>query len=144
MSKLMRRVATSAVSVTLAGIALASTAGPASAQALPAPEDRQATGAAVTERRLPDRDVTVRDGDQRDGRRHDRDGRWRWHQERDGRGYWYYSLGHRHHYRYDGHRLLRLLDGRWVVVVVTDRRHGVDTWYLDQLRYADEYGARQG
>ncbi|KAB2977533.1 hypothetical protein F8R89_00215 [Streptomyces sp. SS1-1] len=35
-------------------------------------------------------------------------------------------------YRWDGHRLYRLMDGRWIDV--TPYRHGVvDRWYVDQL-----------
>ncbi|MER7741912.1 hypothetical protein ABTX34_26945 [Streptomyces sp. NPDC096538] len=35
-------------------------------------------------------------------------------------------------YRWDGHRLYRLVDGRWIDV--TPYRHGVvDRWYVDQL-----------
>ncbi|WP_180685446.1 hypothetical protein [Streptomyces gossypiisoli] len=146
MSKLIRRVATSTVSVALAGIALVGTAGSASAEPLSTSRDRQDTGVGVTERRTADHHVAVRYGERhdRDGRRHDRNGQRRWHQQKDDRGYWYYSLDRRHHYRYDGHRLVRWVDGRWVVIMVTDRLHDVDDWYFDQLRYADQHDGHKG
>ncbi|GGT21603.1 hypothetical protein [Streptomyces chromofuscus] len=143
MSKLIRRVATSAVSAALAGIALVGTAGSASAEPLPAPGDRQGVG--VTERRATVGNVPVRDDGRyyRDGRRHDRNDQWRRHDGVDDHGFRYYDHDRRHHYRYDGHRLVRRVGGTWVVVVVTDRRHAVD-WYLDQLRFAGRYDSHRG
>jgi hypothetical protein len=122
MNKLIRRIATTTASLAAVGVALVGTAGAASATSLPAkPVGRVAVAAPAD----------------RDGGHHHHDGRGHWGNGHDGKdGYWYWdSHDRRHHYRYDGHRWFRWIDGKWVIVLTGHHSYQVDAWhwYVNQV-----------
>ncbi|MFE9629064.1 hypothetical protein [Streptomyces sp. NPDC006527] len=145
MKTVIRRVSIAVASVAIAGGAILGAGGTASAAtsqfAGHAPsssiDDEPRGGHGDDRHESYDRGSREERDDGRDGRRDrysnddHRDHHRTWRYDSDHRGH----EGGRHHtaqYRWDGHRLYRLLNGRWIDV--TPYRHGaVDHWYVDQL-----------
>lgn len=147
MNKLIRLIATATTSAAVAGAALVGTAGAASAAPLPTSSEQRTTTVATTDR---DSERHDRDSERydRDVKRHDRDDRndrWRWNDrwDRGHDGYWYWSDRDRHHYRYDGHRYFRWIEGKWIVIVLKDHRHDVHTWNLDRIADGQKHNSHK-
>lgn len=117
MKNLIKRLPVVAASVALAGGAVLGVAGTASATPQNAGHDRGTHQ---------ERD----DGYDVHGARYADDHRtWRHDDRRDGDAWGGY---HDVRYRWDGHRLHQLVEGRWIDVAPS--RHGeVDRWYVDQV-----------
>ncbi|MFJ4466516.1 hypothetical protein ACIP2X_03250 [Streptomyces sp. NPDC089424] len=122
MKNLVKRLPVVAASVALAGAAVLGAGGAASAAT---PERTGQDRGSYQERDDGHDALAVRHFDDRRGH----PGTWRHVDDRrDGGWVWHHDV----RYRWDGHRLHELVDGRWIDVTPT--RHGeVDRWYVDQV-----------
>jgi hypothetical protein len=130
MTKLIRRIATVTVPVSLIGIAIVGTA--ATASAAPLSSDHEGRVVTTTLADHDDRSAGAHDNRGYADSRYRAKGGYRYHDSNDNRRHYRYN-------RYNGHLYFRWVDGKRAAIVPADLHNKIDTWYLNQIHDFDTH-----